>query len=74
MRVVHRQDRARSSTGRYELRCPAGCTSASAQDQAEAARLINGHPAVCPSPGPAMQPVRGGPTIYPLTYADRIGR
>lgn len=62
------KDKARSSTGRrYVLCCPAGCRAPLAEGQAEAARLVREHPAVCPDPGPALPES----TVHPLVYADR---
>ncbi|AGL20937.1 hypothetical protein L083_7427 [Actinoplanes sp. N902-109] len=54
----------------FRLRCPAGCASAPANGQAEAARLVREHPAVCPNPGRVIRKS----TVYPLVYADRIAR
>lgn len=70
---VNRKDKARSSVAqRYALRCPAACGAPVAEGQAEAARLIREHPAVCPNPGRAFRPVAQGPAVHMMVYADRI--
>ena len=58
----------------YRLVCPGTCPADLVKGTAEAARLVRDHPAVCTSPGPAVQPLPGGPVIHPLVYADRISR
>lgn len=63
-----RANQFRRVAGRYQLRCPAACGGPVAEGQAEAARLVREHPAVCPNPGPVIP----GSTVHPLTYADRI--
>ncbi|MDW3850595.1 hypothetical protein NMK34_28680 [Micromonospora sp. BRA006-A] len=57
----------------YRLVCPGTCPADLVMGAAEAARLVRDHPAVCPSPGPAVQTFAGGAVIRPFVYADRIG-